>query len=150
LESEAGQAYALPAGRAIATHGHIMFSRQLGNPGTSVNTKLIGQAISDLNESERRVGREEVKLVLLGHTHCYFDIIAKNGVRVLNAPSLSGIDSYAFGIGIRNNLTGQVVFESTKDHIIGDLRLIKVGEADNNSEMDKVIKPYDYELVYND
>lgn len=138
----------LPAGRAIATHGHLMFSRQLGNPGTSVNTKLLGQAISDLNESERRLNREEVKLVLLGHTHCYFDIIAKNGVRVLNAPSLSGIDSYAFSIGIRNNLTGQVVFESTKDHIIGDLRLIKVQEADSNPEMDKIITPYNYELTF--
>jgi predicted phosphodiesterase len=138
----------LPAGRAIATHGHIMFSKQLGSPGTSVNTKLLGQAVSDLNESERRAGRDEVKLVLLGHTHCHFDITAKNGARIINAPSLSGIDSYAFGIGIRQNLTAQIIFESTADYIVGDSRLIYVSEADNNKEMDKVIKPYDYELVY--
>jgi hypothetical protein len=125
-----------------------MFSRQLGNPGTTVNTKLLGQAISDLNESERRANRENIALLLLGHTHCHFDITVKNGVRVLNAPSLSGIDSYAFSIGIRQNLTAQVIFESTKDYIVGDSRLIYVSEADDNAEMDKVIKPYNYELTY--
>jgi len=138
----------LPAGRALMTHGHLMFSKQLGYPGTSVNTKLLGQAISDLNESERRASRDEVKLVLLGHTHCHFDITAKNGVRVINAPSLSGIDSYAFGIGIRQNLTAQIIFESTEDYIVGDSRLVYVSEADGNKEMDNIIKPYNYELVY--
>lgn len=138
----------LPGGRAIITHGHLMFSRQLGNPGTSVNVKALGEAIADFNTAERRAGREEVKLVLLGHTHTHFHITTKHGVQVFNAPSLSGIDSYALSLGIRHNFVGQCIFESTKDYIFGDSRLIQVSEADSQAKYDKIIKPYDYELTH--
>lgn len=138
----------LPSGRAIMTHGHLMFSKQLGNPGTSLNSKGLGIAISDWNASQRRMGKEEAKLVLLGHTHTHFHITTKDDVQVYNAPSLSGIDSYAYSIGITSNLVGQVLFESTKDYIMGDNRLVKVNEADKDASMDKVIPPYEYELTF--
>ncbi len=138
----------LPAGRAAFTHGHLLFSRQLGNPGTNVNSKGLGTAISDFNQSQLRMGNEEIKLWLFGHTHCHFHITTRSGVQVYNAPSLSGIDSYAYSLGIVDNLTAQVVFESTEDYIMGDVRLIHVSEADKNKEMDKVINPYKKELVY--
>lgn len=142
------QDFQLPAGRAAFTHGHLMFSRQLGNPGTNINSKGLGSAIADFNLSQVRMGRDEVKLFMIGHTHTHFHITTKSGVQVYNAPSLSGIDSYAFGIGITNNLTGQVMFESTKDYIIGDVRLIHVSEADGNKEMDKIIPEYKEDLVF--
>jgi len=138
----------LPSGRAIMTHGHLMFSKQLGNPGTSLNSKGLGTAISDWNASQRRMGKEEAKLVLLGHTHTHFHITTKDDVQVYNAPSLSGIDSYAYSIGITSNLVGQVLFESTKDYIMGDNRLVKVSEADKDASMDKIIPPYEYELTF--
>ena len=142
------QDFQLPAGRAAFTHGHLMFSKQLGNPGSSVNTRGLGTAISDFNLSQRRMGNEEVRLFLFGHTHCHFHITTKSGVQIYNAPSLSGIDSFAYSIGITNNLTGQVVFESTEKHIIGDIRLIEVDEADTKKEYDNVISPYTKELVF--
>jgi predicted phosphodiesterase len=142
------QDFQLPAGRAACTHGHLMFSRALGNPGTTVNTKSLGTAISDFNQSQIRLGKEEIRLFLFGHTHCHFHITTKSGVQVYNAPSLSGIDSFAYSIGITNNLTGQVVFESTEKYMIGDVRLIHVNEADKNEMYDLIIPPYDMELVY--
>jgi len=142
------QDFHLPAGRAAFTHGHLMFSRQLGNPGTNLNSSGLGVAISDFNSSQRRSGNEEVKLFLFGHTHTHFHITTKSGVQVYNAPSLSGIDSFAYSIGIHNNLAGQVVFESTEDYIIGDIRLVQVTRADNNKDMDNIIKPYNEELIY--
>lgn len=144
------QDFNLPAGRAAMTHGHLMFSSALGNPGTSVNTKLLGTAVSDFNVSQLRMGKEEVKLWLLGHTHCHFHITTKSGVQIYNAPSLSGLDTYAYSIGIQQNLTAQVVFESTEKYIMGDVRLIHVQEADNNPEYDKIITPYNCELVFNE
>lgn len=142
------QDFQLPAGRAAFTHGHLMFSRALGNPGTTVNTKSLGIAISDFNQSQQRLNKEAVKLFLFGHTHCHFHVTTKSGVQVYNAPSLSGIDSYAYSIGINHNLTAQVVFESTAKYIIGDIRLIHVNEADKDSKYDKIIKPYDKELTF--
>lgn len=142
------QDFYLPAGRAAFTHGHLMFSRALGNPGTSVNNKSLDIAISDFNLSQRRMGNDDVKLFLFGHTHCHFHITTKSGTQVYNAPSLSGIDSYAYSIGINHNLTAQVIFESTEKYIIGDARLVHVNEADNNKDMDKIIKPFNKELVY--
>jgi hypothetical protein len=144
------QDFQLPAGRAAMTHGHLMFSNALGNPGTTVNTKLLGTAVSDFNVSQLRLSREEVQLWLLGHTHCHFHVTTKSGVQIYNAPSLSGLDSYAYSIGVQQNLTAQVVFESTEKYIMGDVRLIHVQEADKNPEYDKIISPYNLELVYNE
>ena len=129
----------LPAGRAAFTHGHLLFSKQLGNPGSTVNTKQLGVAVSDFNLSQQRMGKEPIQLWLLGHTHCHFHITTKTGVQIYNAPSLSGIDSFAYSIGIHHNLTAQVVFESTKKYIMGDVRLVHVQEADKKKQLDKII-----------
>lgn len=142
------QDFQLPAGRAIFTHGHIMFSKEMGNPGTSLNTKALSGAISDFNSSEIRQGRHPARLVLAGHSHCHAHVTTRDGTQFYNAPSLSGIDSFAYSIGINHNLTAQVMFESTKDYIIGDSRLLHVQKADNDPKYDQIIKPYEKELVF--
>lgn len=138
----------LPAGRAVACHGHIMLSKALGNPGKTINSKALSVAVTDLNNSEIRQKRDPIKLILLGHTHCHFHMTTGDGVQIYNAPSLSGIDSFAYSIGINHNLTGQLMFESTEKHVFGDSRLLKVQEADNDSKYDKIIPPYTHDLVY--
>ena len=142
------QDFYLPAGRAAFTHGHLLFSRQLGNPGTQVNTKELSSAVLNFNLSQNRMNKESIKLLLFGHTHCHFHITTKDGTQIYNAPSLSGIDSYAYSLGINYNLTGQLIFESVKDYIIGDARLVHVQEADYNKKMDQIINPYKHELVF--
>lgn len=138
----------LPAGRAIMTHGDILFSKALGNPGSSINTKSLSDSIMRFNNGEVEKGKEPVKLILLGHTHAHMHITTNDGVQVYNAPSLSGVDSYAFSLGINHNLTAQLLFESTDQHIFGDSRLLHVSEADNNSAYDKIIPVYDYKLTW--
>lgn len=138
----------LPKGRAVATHGHLMFSGPLGNPGTNLNSKGLGIAIAEFNASQRRMSKEEAKLILLGHTHTHFHITTRDNVEVYNAPSLSGIDSYAYSIGITSNLVGQVLFESTEEYMMGDNRLVRVDNADKDASMDKIIPPYEYELTF--
>lgn len=92
--------------------------------------------------------RKNSKILVTQNTHCHFHITTKSGVQIYNAPSLSGLDSYALSIGVQNSLSAQVVFESTEKYIIGDSRLIHVQEADYNPEYDKIIPPYELELVY--
>lgn len=138
----------LPAGRAMAAHGHSVFSKQLGNPGKSINVQSLTSAIRDFNAGEQLKGREPVKLVLFGHTHSYAHFITSDGVEVYVAPCLSGIDPYAHQLTINTSFIGQTVFESTKDFILGDSRLIRLKEADNDNSLDKIIPIYDNELCY--
>lgn len=138
----------LPSGRAIFTHGHIMFSKQLGNPGRNINVKGLSDSIMKFNNGEKKKGKPPVKLILLGHTHANFSFVTEDGVKVYNAPSLSGVDSYAFQLGIVHNMIGQLVFESTDRYMFGDSRLVEVQEADYDKSLDQIINPYDKELVW--
>lgn len=138
----------LPAGRAMVCHGHNMFSKALGNPGKSINVKLLTNEIREFNVGEQLKGREPVKLVLFGHTHSYAHFITNDGVEVYVAPSLSGLDAYAHQLNINTNFIGQVVFESTKEFILGDSRLIRLKQADSDSEMDKIIPVFKQELKF--
>jgi len=133
----------LPSGRGMICHGDTQFSKALGNPGSSINVKALSSAIRDFNAGEIAKGREPVKIVLFGHVHTFAHFTTKDGVEVYIAPSLSGTDSYAHnGVDINTNFTGQVVFESTHKYVIGDSRLIRVTEADDQTHLDKIIPTY--------
>lgn len=138
----------LPAGRCLITHGDTLFTRSLGQPGNSINVKSLSEAIRKFNSGEIQKGNPAVKMVLLGHVHVYANFITDDGVEVMIAPSLSGTDGFAHSLNINNNLTGQIVFESTKKYILGDSRLVRVGDADNNKELDKLIPIFKNELKW--
>lgn len=138
----------LPAGRMIYTHGHLLFSKEMGNPGTQLKTKVLSDAVMRFNNGEREKGLQPAKLVLTGHTHAHAYFTTPDGVQIYNVPSLSGVDSYAASLGINHNLVAQLVFESTEKYIFGDSRLIHLQSADKNKELDELIPPYDRELVW--
>lgn len=138
----------LPAGRAMIAHGDVIFSKALGNPGTTINVKSLSEEIRKFNEGEVSRGKEPVKLVLFGHTHSFAHFTTSGGVEVYNAPSLSGTDGFAHSLNINNNFIGQVVFESTKDFILGDHRLIRVNKADDNSSLDELIPIFNRSLKW--
>lgn len=138
----------LPAGRVMAAHGDTVFNRALGNPGRTVNVKSLSNAIKDFNSGELIKGHPAVKLLLLGHTHSNFHLTTNDGVQIYNAPSLSGIDGYAHNLAINHNNVGQLLFESTPEHIFGDSRLIKVDNGDDDKSLDAVIPIYKKELKW--
>lgn len=138
----------LPGGRTMVAHGDVVFSKQLGNPGTNINVKGLSEEIRKFNSNEVARGKAPIKLVLFGHTHCMAHFITSDGVEVYNAPSLSGVDGYAHSLNINNNFIGQVVFESTKDFVLGDHRLVRVNKADNDKTLDAIIPPFKRELAW--
>ncbi len=136
----------LPAGRAGASHGDTLFTGQLGNPGSSLNVKSLSDAINRWNTGELEKGNKKVQLWMFGHTHTYAEFKTFDGVRVIIAPSLSGIDPYAHSLSINSNQIGQMIFESTPKHICGDVRLIDLVEADKDASLDQIIPTYEGEL----
>jgi len=138
----------LPAGRAMYAHGDHVFSGALGNPGKAINVKGLTDAIRTFNAGEIAKGNKPIKLLLLGHVHVFAHFITSDGVEVYISPSLSGLDAFAHSLTINNNFIAQPIFESTKDFILGDCRLIRLNTADNNNELDKIIPVYNKELNF--
>lgn len=137
----------LPGGRALITHGDTVFSKQIGNPGGNINVNGIGNKIREWNAGEVAKGLSPYKLVLVGHTHVKANFDTQEGVEVYIAPSLSGTDGYAHGaVSINHNNAGQLIFESTPKHILGDSRLIRVTEADNDATLDDIIPMFNRSL----
>lgn len=138
----------LPAGRAMFAHGDHVFSKSMGNVGTAINVKGLSVAIKNFNAGEIAKGNKPIKLLLLGHVHCFAHFITDDGVEVYIAPSLSGTDGYAHSLTINTNFAAQVVFESTPNFMLGDSRLIRVLKADKMEELDKIIPVYNKELKW--
>jgi hypothetical protein len=139
----------LPAGRCMVVHGDHIFSKYLGNPGTSINVKSLSGAIKDFNAGEISKGNTPVKLILFAHVHTFAHFITNDGVEVYISPSLVGLDQYAHSLTINNNFIAQPVFESTNKFILADSRLIRLNGADLDKSLDELIPIYKKELKWN-
>lgn len=130
-------------GRIMVAHGDKTFSKALGNPGRNINVKSLSDEIHRFNNGEITKGEKSIKMVMMGHVHSHASFTTHDGVLVYIAPSLSGVDSYSHNtLSINKNIIGQVMFETTKDYIFGDSRLIQPNSADNDESLDKIIPPY--------
>lgn len=138
----------LPAGRLLVTHGDVLFSKQLGNNGTAINVKNLSDVINRFNAGEMNMGHDKVRMILFGHTHNFAHFHTFDGVEILIAPSMSGVDNFAASLAINHNNVGQIIFESTDDYLIGDKRLVRLTDADNDTSMDKIIPIYDRGLSW--
>lgn len=139
----------LPGGRAGICHGDTLFSRALGNVGANINVKNLSEEIRKFNEGEVSRGKTPIKLFLFGHVHNFANFITNGGVEVYVAPSLSGTDGHSHGsYNANSNLIGQVIFESTPKFIMGDSRLIRLQDADNDVSLDDLIPVYKNSLKW--
>lgn len=138
----------LPAGRAMYAHGDHIFSKALGYPGNSINVKGLSAAIRDFNAGEIAKGKEPIKLLLLAHVHTFAHFITSDGVEVYIAPSLVGLDAFAHSLTHNQSFVAQAVFESTKDFILGDSRLVRLSAADTDESLDQIIPTYNKELKW--
>lgn len=119
------------------THGDTVIN--VGNPGSSINMKSINTQINRLNSSN--IADEHFAGILVGHVHCPTIQVTDNGVVLLVNGTLSGADAYAQSIGIFGNEPTQMLFEVTKSHAVGDIRFIRLKQADNLERLDKIIDP---------
>lgn len=138
----------LPAGRLLVTHGDVLFSKQLGNNGTSINVKNLSDVINRFNAGELELGHDKVRMVLFGHTHNFATFKTFDGVLIYIAPSMSGVDNFAASLAINHNNVGQVIFESTPDYMYGDGRLVDLLSADKDASLDKIIPVYNRGLAW--
>lgn len=125
--------------RFFISHGDTGFN--LGNPGKSINIKSIVEQINKINAAEKH--NQHYNAFLFGHLHTALYMTIDSGVDLVLNGCLGGVDSFSNSIGIYDNPVVQVLFECTPEHPVGDVRFLKLKCADSNSELDKIIQPYE-------
>lgn len=124
----------------LQTHGDTVIN--VGNPGKALSMGSINEQVNKFNSSEVLKGNKPVHILSVGHVHVPTVQLLDNGCMAIINGCLSGVDPFAQSIGIFSNSPTQLLFESTRDHPVGDIRLIQVKTADKNSLLDKIIVPY--------
>jgi len=123
----------------LISHGDTFF--QSGNVGNSINMRSINTQIAKLNASELGSGKK-FSGVLLGHVHTSTVQLTELGCVLLINGCLSGTDGYAQSLGIFESHPTQQLVEVTREHAVGDIRMIQLKAADKNLSLDKIIQPF--------
>lgn len=131
--------------RVYATHGDTVFAT--GNVGKIVPIQKIEQQINSINAEELNQGKKPYEMICTGHVHHPLFTQVNSGVKVVINGCLIGTDSFAHSVGIQSSNPVQVLWETTKKFVQGDLRFIYVKEADSNAKYHKIIQEYKYQLV---
>lgn len=121
----------------FATHGDSVIN--VGNPGSSLNMRSINTQVNKLNSSA--LASDRFAAIMVGHVHVQTVQLMDNGTMLLINGTLSGADPYCQSIGIFSNEPTQMLFEVTKDHAVGDIRFIRLADADSRKELEKIIEP---------
>lgn len=117
------------------THGDTVISP--GNVGKSISTEGIKNKLNDLI-----TGLGHIDVAVFGHVHvpCYTTL--NNGIELVVNGTMSGIDPFAQSIGIVKNNPCQQLFEITPEQPVGDMRFVRLGEADKEKELERIIEPF--------
>lgn len=129
--------------RIFATHGDTVFG--VGNPGKTVPLDKIAQQVSAVNGE---AGKRQYEMFITGHVHHPVYTHVGKGVKIIINGCLIGTDPYALSVGIVNSQPAQALWEATQRYVQGDIRSIYVNDADSESKYEKIIKPYDYTIVF--
>jgi len=122
------------------SHGDTVFKP--GNPGKSINMKSLDEQVKSLNSEKTLVGKGKVDILSLGHVHVATVQGLQSGCTAVINGCLSGTDPFAQSIGIFANNPTQIVLECTEKYPVGDIRMVKVKEADTDKRLDAIITPF--------
>jgi predicted phosphodiesterase len=130
--------------RVWMSHGDTVFA--VGNVGKNIKLEKIEGQIHRRNAEALAKGEKPFELFVSGHVHHPVITQVGPGVRVVINGCLIGADSFAQAVGIFSSVPTQVIWETTKKHVMGDSRQIFVAEADDNKHFETIIKPFNYSL----
>jgi len=124
----------------LQTHGDTVIN--VGNPGKNIDMRSINDQINKVN-SQLLTGEENFAAIIVGHVHVPTIQLTDSGTTLLINGTLSGVDAFAQSIGILSSHPTQTLFEVVPGHAVGDTRIIHLKNADNKTELDKIIKPFE-------
>jgi len=126
--------------RVYATHGDDNLNP--GNPGKNIDISRLDAQMKTINLGEVQDHHQPYDLFIVGHVHQGLHLPLPVAELLVN-PALIPVDGYARGRGYASSRPGQAMFESTKDHIVGDHRFLFTGpEVRKDRSLDKIILPF--------
>lgn len=125
--------------RIFATHGDTVLTP--GNPGKAIKIESLEHQINRINAT--LPDAQEYGVFIVGHVHIPSLTYLPNGAIMMTNGCLLPVDEFAVSIGLMEQRSGQWLFESTPEYIVGDCRLLRVPkETDTNEALDRIIKPW--------
>ena len=88
--------------------------------------------------------KDEYKIFIVGHVHHALATPLTNGTHLITNGALVPPNSFAQSLNIMESQQIQVLFETTPEHPVGDLRFINVTANDpyKDKSLDKIIEPF--------
>lgn len=123
----------------MITHGDTVIN--VGNPGKSIDMKVINDQINKAN-SQLLPDGHNFAAIMVGHVHIPTIQLTDSGTMLLINGTLSGQDQFAQSIGVFSNHPTQTIFEVVPGHAVGDMRIIRLKDADSDKRMDAIIEPF--------
>lgn len=111
------------------THGDTVLN--VGMPGRSINMADINAQVNKISASSLVGPADRISVVSVGHVHVPTVQLLESGATVVINGCLSGADPFANAIGVFTSNPTQMLFESTPDHAVGDIRMIRLNDAPN-------------------
>lgn len=130
--------------KVFATHGDTVF--QTGNPGKTVAIAKIEEKVNKVNAEQIAQGKKPFEMFCTGHVHHPLFTHVGSGVKIIINGCLVGTDPFALGVEIQSSQPVQVLWETTRQYVQGDVRSIYVADADEKAKYEKIIRPYQYTL----
>lgn len=124
--------------RVFGTHGDTVFN--VGRMWDMINASSLEQQINRINAAQPK--QKEFKLFFVGHIHMGSLVHLQNQVKLITNGALVPSDEYSRSIGMFESTCGQTMWESTPGHVVGDYRFIEVNDADTDSSLDAIIRPF--------
>lgn len=123
-----------------ATHGDTHLNP--GNPGNRVEVRQLENQINKINAALD--DKEEFKVFIVGHVHHAMATSLTNGTHLITNGALVPPNSFAQTLNIMESPQIQVLFESTPDFPVGDLRFINItaNNANKDKSLDSIIEPF--------
>lgn len=106
----------------LATHGDGML--KIANPGKSVSVAKLEAQINRWGLS-----RWKPDVVILGHHHIPLITVLPTRTRLIVNGSTMPADEYGMSIDYPATPCAQVLFESTAEHAVGDVRIIDIPDS---------------------
>ena len=128
-------------GHAIyMTHGDNNLN--VGNPAKVVSIDNINKQMNALALARQKKGLKPYAVFGVGHVHQGMSLPMPSGHLIIN-PAMMPVGGYAESVAYPISWPGQTMFETTKEHPVGDLRFLNV-TLDHMSDrsLDKIIVPF--------
>lgn len=125
----------------LQTHGDTVVN--VGSPGKAIDMARVAQQVQRFHAL--LPSGAKLAVVSVGHVHVPTVQLLEGGCAAVINGCLSGVDPFAQSVGVAAGSGAcQTLFEATRAHALGDVRLVHLDSADKDAGLDAIVKAQDW------